>query len=74
MMEAENLDTKRWVDPHTSMVPKLIADICQHINKEPEVPDQRVNHAINCRIHFERRNRARTQEWLRAKTINLYEK
>ena len=46
------------------MLPKLIADIRQVIDKVPGASEQWLNHAINCIIHIERRNRVRTRDWL----------
>ena len=58
-----NHDTKRFIDPHTGLVPKLIAAICEDINLDTEVPAYWLEYAVNCIIHIKRHNRVQIKEW-----------
>lgn len=59
-----SLDSKKWVDPHTGLVPALIKDIRKALPRIPRATDDWLDYAINCIIHIERRNMVRTRDWL----------
>lgn len=65
MIGSESLDSIKGVDPHTGMVPKLIADIREVIDKVPGASEQLLDYVMHCIIHVERHEKVRTIDWQR---------